>query len=89
VTSIVYPPDTDTPGFHQENLTKPPETARISAGIAPLPAEQVAEAIVRGIERDRLHVTAEWQGSIIARLADVHGPPLRAAMRWRLRQDPD
>lgn len=85
VTSIVYPADTDTPGFHRENLTKPPETARVSAGIAPVPAERVASAIVRGIERDRLYVTAEWQTRIIARLADLHGPPLRAAMRWRLR----
>ena len=25
-----YPPDTDTPGFAQENLTKPPETHLIS-----------------------------------------------------------
>jgi 3-dehydrosphinganine reductase len=85
VTSIVYPPDTDTPGFHRENLTKPPETARLSAGIAPVSADQVANAIVRGIERDRLHVTAEWRSRIIARLADLHGPPIRAAMRWRLR----
>ena len=86
VTSIVYPPDTNTPGFHHENLTKPPETARLSSGIAPVSAEQVATAIVRGIERDRLHVTAEWQTRIIARLADLHGPPIRAAMRWRLRR---
>jgi 3-dehydrosphinganine reductase len=86
VTSVVYPADTDTPGFHRENLTKPPETARLSAGIAPVSADQVAAAIVRGIGRDRLHVTADWQSRIIARLADLHGPPLRAAMRWQLRR---
>jgi 3-dehydrosphinganine reductase len=85
VTSIVYPADTDTPGFHRENLAKPPETARVSAGIAPVSADQVATAIVRGIERDRIHVSAEWQSRIIARLADLHGPPIRAAIRWRLR----
>ncbi|CAN5304817.1 SDR family oxidoreductase [soil metagenome] len=85
VTTIVYPPDTDTPGFHRENLTKPPETARLSAGIPPVSADRVARAIVRGIERDRLHVAAEWQTRIIARIADLHGPPVRAAMRWRLR----
>jgi hypothetical protein len=28
--SVAYPPDTDTPGFEQENKTKPPETSRIS-----------------------------------------------------------
>lgn len=85
-TSIVYPADTDTPGLRRENLTKPPETARLSAGIAPVSADRVASTIVHGIERDRLHVTADWQTRIIARLADVHGPPIRAAMRRRLRR---
>ena len=85
VTSIVYPPDTDTPGFHHENLTKPPETARISAGIAPVSADQVASAIVRGIECERLHVAVDWQTRIMVRLADLHGPLVRAAMRRRLR----
>ena len=28
--SIAYPPDTETPGFKQENRTKPPECARIA-----------------------------------------------------------
>lgn len=86
VTSIVYPPDTDTPGFEQENLTKPPETVRLSSGIPPLAADRVASAIVRGIERDRLHITAEWQTRVLARLADLHGPALRAVLRRRLRQ---
>jgi 3-dehydrosphinganine reductase len=87
-TSLVYPPDTDTPGFEQENLTKPPETARISEGITPVPATQVADAIVRGIERDRLHVTADWQSRVLTRLADLHGPPLRAMFRRQVRRMP-
>jgi 3-dehydrosphinganine reductase len=87
VTSIVYPPDTDTPGFHRENRTKPAETARLSAGIPPVSADRVAHAITHGIEHDRLHVTAEWQSRILARLADLHGPPVRTAMRWRLRRE--
>lgn len=28
--SLVFPPDTDTPMFHEENKIKPPETAEIS-----------------------------------------------------------
>lgn len=86
VTSIVYPPDTDTPGFARENLSKPAETVRLSAGISPLTADRVANAIVRGIERDRLHITAEWQSRMLARFADLHGPLLRAALRRRLRR---
>ncbi|MEX2501462.1 MAG: hypothetical protein WD336_03720, partial [Trueperaceae bacterium] len=83
--SIVYPPDTDTPGFARENLTKPAETVRQSAGMAPVSPDRVARAIVRGIERDRMHVTADWQSRALARLADLHGPMLRATLRRRLR----
>lgn len=86
VTSIVYPPDTATPGFEHENLSKPAETVRLSEGIPPLSPDVVADAIARGIERDRLHVTAEWQSRVLARLADLHGPVLRAALRRRLRR---
>lgn len=86
LTSIVYPPDTDTPGFERENLNKPAETVRLSAGIPPLSANRVANAIVRGVERDRLHITAEWQTHVLARLADLHGPLLRATLRRRLRR---
>jgi len=85
VTSVVYPPDTDTPGFHRENRSKPDETARLSAGIAPISADRVAASIIRGVERNRLHVTAEWQSRLLQRLGDLHGPTVRAALRWRLR----
>ena len=85
MTSIVYPPDTATPGFERENLTKPAETVRLGAGIEPLSPDAVAEAIVRGIERDRLHITAEWQTRLLARLTDLHGPILRRTLRRRLR----
>lgn len=84
VTSIIYPPDTATPGFERENLSKPVETARLAAGTAPLSPDRVAAAIVRGIERDRLHVTAEWQTRVLARIADLHGPILRRTLRRRL-----
>lgn len=83
--SIVYPPDTETPGFDQENLSKPPETARISAAVRPVSAERVADAIVAGIEKDRLTVTADRQTAVMARLADLHGPLVRHVMRRMLR----
>jgi 3-dehydrosphinganine reductase len=84
--SIVYPPDTRTAGFEQENLTKPPETIRLSGGIPPVSADRVAAAVVRGIERDRLTITADRQTAVIACLADLHWPVVRAAMRRTLRR---
>jgi 3-dehydrosphinganine reductase len=83
--SVVYPPDTRTPGFARENRTKPPETARIAAGIRPVTPERVAVAILQGIERNRLAITADWQNAVVARMADLHGPLVRSVMRRRLR----
>ena len=47
--SVLYPPDTDTPGFEVENRTKPRECAQMSASAKLLSAQEVAEAFVAGI----------------------------------------
>lgn len=86
VVSIAYPPDTDTPGFAHENLTKPVETAAISATIRPIPAQTVANAIVRGIERNRRTITADTQTAVLARAADLLGPVVRASMARTVRK---
>jgi 3-dehydrosphinganine reductase len=46
--SIVYPPDTDTPGFREEMKTKPPACKEISefGQGEPFPAESVAMNVV-------------------------------------------
>ena len=64
--ACAYPPDTKTPGLDRENELKPPETARISESIKPRDADTVARAIVRGIERDRLVITADFQTAALA-----------------------
>lgn len=48
--SVVYPPDTDTPQFEEENKTKPLETKRITATSGIWSAEDMAAEIVRGIK---------------------------------------
>lgn len=75
--SVVYPPDTDTPGFAEENRTKPPETAAISGSIAPRPAEHVALAIIRGVEHDRLTIVADPITAVLARGAGLLAPAVR------------
>lgn len=47
--SVLYPPDTDTPGFTEENRTKPQECAFMSANVKLLSAGEVAQAFVEGI----------------------------------------
>jgi 3-dehydrosphinganine reductase len=85
VVAGAYPPDTRTPGFDRENELKPPETERISAAIKPRDAEHVARAIVRGIERNRLVITADVQTAALARAAGLLAPYLRRTMDRQVR----
>ena len=86
VVACVYPPDTRTPGFDAENALKPPETERISAAIKPRDADHVARAIVAGIEKDRLVITADVQTAALARAAGLLGPYLRRTMDRQVRK---
>jgi short-subunit dehydrogenase len=51
--SILCPPDTDTPGFEVENRNKPPETVAVSEGAGLMQPEEVAAALVKGIEKGK------------------------------------
>jgi len=54
--SILYPPDTRTPGFHQENETKPPECALLSEKAELLEPEAVAETFIQGILNNQFQI---------------------------------
>jgi short-subunit dehydrogenase len=49
--SVLCPPDTATPGFERENLTKPRETHAVSAGARVLTAAAVADALLAGMAK--------------------------------------
>jgi 3-dehydrosphinganine reductase len=48
---VLCPPDTDTPGFATENLTKPAETRAISAGARLMSSDEVAKELIAGIRK--------------------------------------
>jgi 3-dehydrosphinganine reductase len=77
VVSCAYPPDTRTAGYDRENALKPEETARISAAIKPRDPDEIARALVRGIERDHLVITADFQTAALARAARLWDPYVR------------
>ncbi|CAL5221529.1 g3737 [Coccomyxa viridis] len=56
--SVAYPPDTDTPGYANENTTKPSECHAISraAGDVLYTPDQVAECMMRGLEQGAYHL---------------------------------
>ncbi|MBN1689502.1 MAG: SDR family oxidoreductase [Dehalococcoidia bacterium] len=49
--SVMCPPDTDTPGYAEENRTKPPETQAVSATASIMKPEAVAAALLKGMEK--------------------------------------
>jgi 3-dehydrosphinganine reductase len=54
--SVIFPPDTDTPQLHYEDQFKPPETRSLAGTVKVLTADQVAQALVRGIERRQPYI---------------------------------
>lgn len=54
--SILYPPDTRTPGFERENRTKPPECALLSEKAELIEPEDVAEKFILGILNNRFQI---------------------------------
>lgn len=73
--TIVYPPDTDTPQLHEENLTKPHETQALTAGGGRWTADDVARVTLGAVRRGKFSVTPgipltalSWFHSILAPL---------------------
>ncbi len=54
--SVLCPPDTDTPGFAVENLTKPPETVAVSEGGGLMRPQEVAAALLKGVRKGRFYI---------------------------------
>ena len=57
--ACIYPSDVDTPQLAGEEPYKPVELHRVAGTIKPIPPEQVADAILRGIARRRPVIYAE------------------------------
>ncbi len=54
--SVLCPPDTDTPQLVEENRTKPPETKAISGNVGLKQPEEVAAAMIKGMEQGKLMI---------------------------------
>lgn len=79
--SVLYPPDTETPGFEAENLRKPPETAAVSGSIKPLPVQRVARALVKGVEANRDNIAVDGLTKALIPLGGVLEPLARGGLR--------
>lgn len=75
---IIYPPDTDTPQLVEENKTKPTATKLITANANTWTAEQIAQAIVQGINKNQFNITPGWEMTILGRLHSLISPLLQS-----------
>ena len=64
VVSVLCPPDTDTPGFENENKTKPEETKAISATAKVMTADAVAAALLRGMAKRQFLIVPGLDGRL-------------------------
>ncbi|CAM9479822.1 unnamed protein product [Choristocarpus tenellus] len=64
--SVSYPPDTDTPGFEVENVSKPEATRLISEGGGIFSAQKVASGIVKGIKNGDFTITCGLDGYLVS-----------------------
>lgn len=76
--SVIFPPDTDTPQLHYENQFKPLETHRIAGAAKALTADQVAQALVRGIERRQPYILPSFDTKLYFLLSNG----FTALFRW-------
>jgi 3-dehydrosphinganine reductase len=54
--SVIYPPDTDTPQWREENKIKPPETKALSGNIRVMRPEKIATALLTGISAGKFTI---------------------------------
>ncbi|MBA4366770.1 MAG: short-chain dehydrogenase [Desulfobacterium sp.] len=62
--SVLCPPDTSTPGLEIENRTKPEETREISANAKQMHPDEVAKALLKGIEGRRFMIIPGFDGKL-------------------------
>lgn len=66
--SVSYPPDTDTPGYKEEMLTKPSLTKIISESGQIFPPNAVAKDIIRDAEAGCFNISTGMDGWLIKQL---------------------
>ena len=60
--SVLCPPDTDTPGLDEENKTKPEETKAISASAGLMQPDEVARALIKGMQKEKFLIIPGLDG---------------------------
>lgn len=84
--AIVFPPDTQTPQLEFESALKPIETQAIAGNAKILSAEQVADSILRGLNRGQYIIIPGFEGKLFFRLVSLLGNLTYPVMDWLIRK---
>lgn len=80
--SIVYPPDTDTPQLAYENQYKPPELKHLLPELGVVTPEQVARAIISGIQHQRYEIHPDFGSRVLLYLDGAAGSLRYRVLDW-------
>ncbi len=69
--SVLCPPDTETPGYAEENKTKPIETQALSESAKLMTAEAVAAKFIKAVEKGKFIITCNFESSMLYRLHGI------------------
>lgn len=72
--SIFYPGNIDSPGFEEENKTKPPEARTIEGVSEVTPPDSVAQSLINGISDGQFSITNEFMPFLLRTLANGVAP---------------
>lgn len=64
--SLIFPPDTDTPGLAEENKRRPPLTSIIAASSGTVKAEEVAKKAWDGMKSGNFFVPCNFEGFMLS-----------------------
>lgn len=84
--SVVYPPDTDTPLWREENRIKPEETRILAGKIKVMQPGKVAEIMLRGILKKRMTIVPGPTNRLIHWIFRLHPGIIRSVMESDLRK---
>ncbi|MDH4261631.1 MAG: SDR family oxidoreductase [Spirochaetia bacterium] len=62
--SVLCPPDTDTPGYEEEEKTKPIETRLLSGKVKLMSAEEVAIRYIKKLKKGKFIITVNFDSSL-------------------------
>lgn len=66
--SVLCPPDTLTPGYETENLTKPLETKLLSEATKEMATSEVAQAFLAGLRKKQFIINCNFESRLMYRL---------------------